>query len=404
MERRVKKETIIGLVIVILFLLSLNVPSLQAQEKVKPGDVIDSGNWQKAEDLLPPKVLEMVKTHGLVIKVDETRDYPWSPEYLEATKKYAGTVKLEDDLAGYKGGLPFPDINLKDPNAGLKMAWNYQYIAAADVEYYPTANFLFINKSGSLERSLYMTMWKIKYVGRTLIPPVPELPNPENVIYKEMLQVYDPKDAAGIGFVQIRYKSEKKDDETWAYVPALRRVRRMSAAQRTDAYLGSDITIEDFYGFSGKVSEYNWKVIGSKKVLGMRNTLKQMNTVDLSAGNKSRYKWCPTADIPWEIRDCWILECASKSKSHPYSKRILYMDSKRMDCLYSEMYDRKGEFWKLWLNPWYWYPQYKVFATGGAYLVDFQAMHATVSPVFGHAYYKLDPSLWSINTLEKFGR
>ena len=65
------------------------------------------------------------------------------------------------------------------------------------------------------------------------------------------VQVDAPFDARGIMLLSYRYKStdeardKAKNDDTWVYVPTLRRVRRISSAQRTDAVAGTDFTFDD---------------------------------------------------------------------------------------------------------------------------------------------------------------
>ena len=52
-----------------------------------------------------------------------------------------------------------------------------------------------------------------------------------------MLLSFRYKDAAGPAF-------ESTGIDTWVYVPTLRRVRRISGAQRTDAIAGTDFSME----------------------------------------------------------------------------------------------------------------------------------------------------------------
>jgi hypothetical protein len=42
--------------------------------------------------------------------------------------------------------------------------------------------------------------------------------------------------------------------DAWAYIPNLRRVRRISAEVKSDSLLGTDITIDDFDGFNDRVA------------------------------------------------------------------------------------------------------------------------------------------------------
>ena len=82
------------------------------------------------------------------------------------------------------------------------------------------------------------------------------------------VEVDAPFDARGIMLMSYRYKStdkprdEAKNDDTWVYVPTLRRVRRISTAQRTDAISGTDFTFDDLRSFAGIVPQYEWECLG----------------------------------------------------------------------------------------------------------------------------------------------
>lgn len=394
MVSKSRSKSLILIIGFCVFLFS-DVSLLQAQ--VKPGDVIDSSNWQKAVDVVVPSVLEMLKTHGLVIHVTESKEYPINPKFVEATKKYSPFYKVENNLMDYKAGLPFADIDPKDGKAGTKVAFNLQYHSQPENRFFSRFGMFFINKNGTLERSALGRDYLITYTGRVLNPPVPEIPNTEGIVFKEFLQMYDPKDVAGVGFLLIRYKSVTKDDDAFAYVPSLRRVRRTSSL-RLDTFMGADEIQEDFYGFSGKITEFEWKLIGKKRILAMRNTGKE----PVARGGK--YKWC-IWDVPWELRDVWILESIPKIKGHPYGKRILYIDSQWYDTLFSEMFDKKGNLWRAWHQPWYWRPEVNWFTWPGDTVVDFQAMHATFSEGICDPNDKsITPEKFTLDALERFGR
>lgn len=354
-------------------------------------------------DLVPPSVLEMVKTHGLVIEVGESKDYPLYPKWVEDTKKYSRTYKLENNLIDYVSGTPFPDIDMKDPQAGLKIGWNSQYHSQAEQRvigypWTPSGSFIWINKD-RIERIVESTDIVMCYVGRTQDPPIPEIPNKEGIIFKEMNVFTNPQDVAGIGFFRIRYKSVTKDDDTWLYAPSLRRVRRVAGGQKTDSLIGSLMTIEDFWGFSGKITDFDWKLLGKKKMLFIRDTEKM--PIDFGG---TRYKWNPV-NVKWQMRDVYIVEHTPKIKGHPYSKRILYYDAQWMDNLCSEIFDRGGKLWKMWLNPWYWNKDSHTFMWAGNTILDFQALYATNSKAANFPNFRaLKPEQLTIELLEKWGR
>ena len=53
------------------------------------------------------------------------------------------------------------------------------------------------------------------------------------------------------------------------YIPSLRRVRRISAEVKSDSLLGTEDTLEDFYGFNGRVLEWEWEYVGPKQILAI---------------------------------------------------------------------------------------------------------------------------------------
>ena len=60
----------------------------------------------------------------------ETKRIEWPRAYREATEKYAAQVKLSPDglrVLDYVAGQPFPKIDPKDPQAAMKIIWNYGY-------------------------------------------------------------------------------------------------------------------------------------------------------------------------------------------------------------------------------------------------------------------------------------
>lgn len=55
----------------------------------------------------------------------------------------------------------------------------------------------------------------------------------------------DPNSVRGTGFLTFDYADPVVDDDQWLYLPALRKVRRISASDRGDYFLGTDFTYEE---------------------------------------------------------------------------------------------------------------------------------------------------------------
>jgi hypothetical protein len=164
-----------------------------------------------------------------------------------------------------------------------------------------------------------------------------------------------PFDARGIQLLSYRYKSSDKprkdarNDDTWVYVPTLRRVRRISTAQRTDAISGTDFTFDDLGSFNGIVPQYEWTCLAERKIIA------PMNTTAKGYPYEKDHNFGPYglsyADDRWELRDVWVVRMKPKNEDHPYHHKDIYIDKQTLAPLYSFAYDQKEELWKIiWHN------------------------------------------------------
>ena len=111
-----------------------------AGDGLKPGDILNQSNWQKAQGLLPPEILKHYETGAYANKIVDwpVGTYTWAPEFKEASEKNDGRYDLGDKghiiekATGEQPlrilGYPFPKIDPKDPNAASKILWNFFYI------------------------------------------------------------------------------------------------------------------------------------------------------------------------------------------------------------------------------------------------------------------------------------
>ena len=72
-----------------------------------------------------------------------------------------------------------------------------------------------------------------------------------------------PKNIKDTAFLTYDYNDPELEDNQWLYLPALRKVRRISAADRGDYFLGTDMTYEDIK-LETRVStaDFNFQTIG----------------------------------------------------------------------------------------------------------------------------------------------
>jgi len=75
---------------------------------------------------------------------------------------------------------------------------------------------------------------------------------------KRTLLIYQrPTNVKDTGFLTYDYPDVDTEDDQWLYLPALRKVRRISASDRGDYFLGTDFTYEDIKK-SGKIEQQDF--------------------------------------------------------------------------------------------------------------------------------------------------
>jgi hypothetical protein len=322
---------------------------------VAPGDVITGENVDKAKDLISPGVEWIVK-RGMKMKIIEPRKVEMPKAYREATEKYSGQVKLGGDgltLENYTAGQPFPNIDPNDPNIAIKLMWNYEYnfhitddvdLREFDADTGP------IGEGGAtmeVERHFILDHFRrLYYNGRLVVDPKPERPNPEGIRRRESLHpILEPFDLKGVGGTNIRYISPQKQDDSWLYLPSLRRVRRLSTAQRSDALFGQDTDADSYFGYAGHIAWMDWKFLGEREVLGCMHA--ENYPVKWGEGSADF-----TFEDVWEKRKVWVVEGTSKLPQYAYGKRLIFIDKEAWVVPFSDIFDRSGELWKVWLNAW----------------------------------------------------
>ena len=390
--------------------LVVGIVSGTATADVSVGDRIGPDNVDKVKDLISPGMEWCVK-RGFPITVAETKKIEWPQAYKEATEKYSGQVKLTNngvDLQNYVAGLPFPTIDVKDPQAALKIMWNYTYgfITTDDVDLrnFDADTGTIADKGAmTVERHFLLDHFRrLFWTGRLFVEPKPDKPNPNGYRAQQGLYpILEPFDLKGVGALGNRYTSSEKQDDSWLYLPSLRRVRRLSTAQRSDALFGQDTDVDSYFGYAGHIAWMEWKLLGEKEVLGVFHSehypVKWHDKVDWAFDDK------------WEKRKLYVVEGVSKLPQYSYSKSILYIDKESWMIPFTDIYDRSGELWKVWINDFSFrknvqggitYPDEMPF-TPSIVMVDIQLEHATKAALPSHRF--AGEQGWYFNQGEKSG-
>ena len=99
----------------------------------------------------------------------------------------------------------------------------------------------------------------------------------------------EPTNVRGTGFLTFDYPNPGVDDDQWLYLPALRRVRRISASDRGDYFLGTDFTYEEIKQEQKvELSDYTFEAIGTEMVDGVETVVVEGIPVDEAIADELR--------------------------------------------------------------------------------------------------------------------
>ncbi|MCF6238209.1 MAG: DUF1329 domain-containing protein [Candidatus Marinimicrobia bacterium] len=392
--------------------------------KFKPGTVVNQANVETYKDSLDVAMYQFVKDGWYEFTIEATTSFDPPAPYIEATRKNFNSTKLgEGNLVNFVAGRPFvaePDTS--DPKAGEKLAWNNKYalIAGDGGTIYPFYWKYRDMKSGKLERQIKLEVHSLNFKHRTTEEPIPEItPNPSDIFRALYIGVEEPFDVKNTQLLIQRHEDDLKRDNAWLYLGFQRRVRRLSSGQTTDAFLGSDLMIEDFEGYNNRVADNTWKYISTEKLLlpfYNHNELKELSD-EFEEPDGYRYvafggqvNCLPL--VTWQLRKVYVIEATPVNPNHPISKRIMYMDAQTGFFSRTVSYDRAGKLWKTWLIGES-HPDYHLEINKGSgiaiwdsfTMIDTQAMHCTTGQF--HAYNdptKVSPNMFTPQYLRKRGK
>jgi len=390
------------------------------------GMTINKDNVEQFKTIIDPAMYQFIKTGDTEIKVGETTSFDLHSSYVEATKANLANVKLGSkpgEISGSLAGRPFPEEpSLDDPRAGEKLAWNYKYgynwgdSAAIQPFYWKFRNM----KNGKLERTLKFNFHFLNFTHRTQQEPVPAItPNPSNLFRGIYVQVLEPFDVKNTQLLIQRFEDDLKRDNAYLYLGFQRRVRRLSSGQVTDSFLGSDVMIEDFEGYNGRISDMAWTFKGARNMLVPMYNHNEMTLDSETHKDEDGYqvvsfggKGSCFPNVTYQLRKVYEVESASVDSNHPISKRSHFIDAQTFTIPRNITYDRKGDMWKSWsigqAHPDHHLPKNK--GTGVAIddaftMIDLQAQHCTTGQFKGIVDPTLTPaSKMTVQNLRSSGR
>jgi outer membrane lipoprotein-sorting protein len=128
---------------------------------------------------------------------------------------------------------------------------------------------------------------------------------------KVLMFFNSPRDVAGTGYLSFTYDDDAKDDDIWLYLPAMKRVRRITGSGKNDSFMGTDFTYED---------------MGSRSL--------------------ARDEFSLRGEEAAEGGPCWVVEAKPKDARDPYGRRVIWVRQDSYIITAVEYYDRQDRLLK----------------------------------------------------------
>jgi hypothetical protein len=344
----------------------------QSSATLKDGDVLGPSNWQEAQGLLPDEILEHNKrgeyTNTIMdVSAPGLMEIGMPSEFQDATRANEGRYALssEGSIVDVKTGkqptfimgLPFPQLDAKDPGVGTKIVWNHFYNTWYSGDSQFVTDLVMFGRQG-LERTIRTEVKMRMYDGA---PEANGRSNPDNLLLQTIAYLTYPADLQGIVSLTWRYRDPDKHDSQWSYVPGLRRARQVSALNRSDGFMGSDLCLDDGPFFDGKPEDFTVRFLerteqlvlvdpysmrGEADILpleggGWRIVWKDVPRIGADMKGWTGLPWAPVSAVLVR-RPAWIVEAVSKDPSYLYGRIVLRIDAETYHGAWVSKYDRAG--------------------------------------------------------------
>ncbi len=311
----------------------------------KPLFTITKENMEQYKDKLTVGQIAMFNKYPKTYKMNvyESKRTFGNPDFVyEWNYKNALNAELTNEGNGFKGaavGIPFPI-----PKEGVEPIWNHK----------------------SRYRGTSGRRWNIQTpvtVGGDYNPSV--LQEDFSFWYNLPDMTPDKVSNVFVYFMQVRHAPaiirgevllvwETLDQvaeprKAWLYNPGQRRVRLAPNVGHDNPGTGADglRTNDQFDVFNGSLERYTWKLVGKKEIYVPYN----------SAGiHQAKYKYRDLVrkghmnldPARYELHRVWVVDSELRpGTSHVYGRRTYYVDEDSATALAVDVYDKRGELWRV---------------------------------------------------------
>jgi len=157
------------------------------------------------------------------------------------------------------------------------------------------------------DRKSILTMTLINKSGNQRIREVESFSKDFGKDKKSVMVFKKPADVSGTAFLSWDYDDPAREDDKWLYMPAMKKVRRISGASKNEYFMGSDFTYDD---------------MGDRNVEEDTHTLVGEETID--------------------VHDCWKIESIPVNPQDMYTRKLLWVCKAADMVIKAEYYDKDG--------------------------------------------------------------
>jgi hypothetical protein len=313
-----------------------NSGALAANSGVQAGAMIDRSNASTYSALLPGALAFAVQ-HGLSIKVVPTTRVEWPKAYQRVTERYSPQVRLDEngEMQNYVAGLPFPSVSASDPQAALKIAYDWRWgpFIPEQVSFSGVASRTFILSSTVADTftpdAAHGDFRNELTCDEAVVQRRAHLANGRigstdgDIDWRERTDQCGPERGKAIG---ILYSEPHRLPDLYAYFEATRRWRRLAlplAPSQSCTYTCTQLMMEYM---PPKTDLYSWKLAGQRPILGCMN------------GGPMTRENSDFGQIVCEPRSAYVLDMIPNKSAPDLLRTRVYIDSETFAYLGGEIY------------------------------------------------------------------
>ncbi len=307
----------------------------------QPLFTITADNYEQYQDKLSPGQIALLKRYPDTFRmpVYQTRRSAAYPDEMYAAYKEDAADNTTTDggngLANVDSYLPFPI-----PKSGIEIIWNHvlRYRGGsvrrvyAQIPVQANGNFspVILDEQLTFAQALPGAPENRLFYFKQAIRAPARLEGDVLLVHENINQIAEPRAA-------------------WIYNAGQRRVRRAPDVQYDGPGTASDglRTSDDLDLYNGAPDRYDWELVGKKEMYIPYNAYRLLDKnrkykdIVLKGHLNPNY-------LRYELHRVWVVDATLKEgKRHIYARRTFYIDEDTWQISAADLYDGRGEMWRV---------------------------------------------------------